>query len=115
VVIEGTIPGGFQAASDVLARDGYLYFRGTDDAVWRVNATCPSESTNYGGPRVVAAQSNVFPADDGYLYFRGTCQRGDLPPDRGRRGIQRRDDAVCRVRASGPDASSAQPPAPPPH
>src|ERR1700684_1412913 len=71
MIIEGTNPGGFTTSSDVLARDGYLYFRGTDNAVWRVNATNPSDCTNFGGPSALSTQSNVYPADDGHIYFCG--------------------------------------------
>ncbi len=59
MIIESSNPGGFTTLSDVLVRAGYLYFRGTDNAVWRVNATSPADCTNFGGPGVVAAQSRV--------------------------------------------------------
>jgi len=72
MIIEGTNPGGFATLSDVLIRAGYMHFRGTDNAVWRVNASNPSDCTNFGGPGALSAASNVYPADDGYLYFRGT-------------------------------------------
>jgi predicted alpha-1,6-mannanase (GH76 family) len=71
MIIEGSNPGGFTTLSDVLVRDGYLYFRGTDNAVWRVNATNPSDCTNFGGPGALSTQSNVYPADDGHIYFCG--------------------------------------------
>jgi len=71
MIIEGTNPGGFTTLSDVLCRAGYLYFRGTDNAVWRVNATNPSDCTNFGGPSALSTQSNVYPADDGHIYFCG--------------------------------------------
>jgi predicted alpha-1,6-mannanase (GH76 family) len=123
MMIGGTRPGGFQTLSDVYAADGYMYFRGTDDAVWRVNATDPGDSTNFGGPAVVCATSSVFPADDGYLYFR---DRGNKvrrlnpahPRDRGNPGrfealsgifaaggymyFRGTDDAVWRVNATEP-------------
>jgi predicted alpha-1,6-mannanase (GH76 family) len=85
MIIAGTCPGRFQTLSDVLAADGYMYFQGTDHAVWRVSTTNPADNTNYGGPEVVNTWSNVFPADDGYLYFRG------------------RDNQVWRLNATDPE------------
>jgi predicted alpha-1,6-mannanase (GH76 family) len=123
MMIEGTNPGSFRALSAVLSKNGYLYFRGTDNAVWRVNGTNPSDNTNFGGPNVVSARSIVFPADDGYLYFRGldnTVWRLNLanPGDRGTPGNFRThsgvyardgymyfrgtDNAVWRVNAATP-------------
>ena len=65
-------PNGFTTLSDVLVGDdGYMYFRGTDNAVWRVNPMNAAENTNFGGPGVIATQSNVV-AVGGYMYLRGT-------------------------------------------
>jgi predicted alpha-1,6-mannanase (GH76 family) len=72
MIIEGTNPGGFATLSDVQVRAGYMYFRGTDNAVWRVNATNPGDCTNFGGPGVISTRSNVYPADDEHIYFCGT-------------------------------------------
>jgi hypothetical protein len=82
--------GGFTTWSDVLVGDdGYLYFRGTDNAVWRVNPSNPADNTNFGGPGVIATQSNVV-AVGGYMYLRGT------------------DDAVWRVNIHNPDPNHPQ-------
>jgi hypothetical protein len=80
--------GGFTTWSDVLVGDdGYLYFRGTDNAVWRVNPMNAAENTNFGGPDVIATQSNVV-AVGGYMYLRGT------------------DDKVWRVNIHNPDPNN---------
>jgi hypothetical protein len=82
--------GGFTTWSDVLVGDdGYLYFRGTDNAVWRVNPSNPADNTNFGGPGVIATQSNVV-AVGGYMYLRGT------------------DDTVWRVNIHNPDPNHPQ-------
>jgi hypothetical protein len=67
MIIEGTNPGGFTTLSDIMVRDGYMYFRGTDNSVWRVNATDPNDKRDFGGPAVVSTESNVYPADDGHI------------------------------------------------
>jgi len=72
MIIEGTNPGGFATSSDVLVQAGYMYFRGTDNAVWRVNAANPGDCANFGGPATISTRSNVCPADDGHIYFCGT-------------------------------------------
>jgi predicted alpha-1,6-mannanase (GH76 family) len=46
-----------------------MYFRGTDDKVWKVNPLNPNDNSNPGGFKT---KSNVFVANDGYMYFRGT-------------------------------------------
>ena len=64
----------FETQSDVLVADGYMYFQGTDQAVWRVNANLADaifDYNNFGGPSRIKTQSNVFPTD-GFMYFRGT-------------------------------------------
>jgi hypothetical protein len=81
-------PNGFTTLSDVLiGDDGYMYFRGTDKAVWRVNPYNPTDCTNFGGPNVIATQSNVV-ATGGYMYLRGT------------------DDKVWRVNIHNPDPNN---------
>jgi len=64
----------FKAQSDILVADGYMYFQGTDQAIWRVNVNLTDaifDYNNFGGPNRIKTKSNVFPSD-GYLYFRGT-------------------------------------------
>jgi Chitinase class I len=81
-------PGGFTTLSDVLiGDDNYMYFRGTDNAVWRVNPSNPADNTNFGGPGVIATQSNVV-ASGGFMYLQGT------------------DDKVWRVTIANPDPSN---------
>ncbi len=94
----GTNPHGFKTQSNVfVAADGYMYFRGTDDKVWRVK-TDGTDSSNPGGFKT---HSDVLVAADGYMYFRGTddkvwrvkCRRRRLhvfPRDR-RQGLAGED------------------------
>src|SRR5258708_9782656 len=56
-----------------------MYFRGTDDKVWRVK----TDGTDASNPKGFKTQSDVFGAADGYMYFRGT------------------DDKVWRVKTDG--------------
>jgi hypothetical protein len=75
----------FKTHSDVLvAADGFMYFRGTDDKVWRVS-TDEKVSSNPGGFKT---HSDVFVAADGFMYFRGT------------------DDKVWRVSTDGSVSSN---------
>ena len=72
MIIWGTNPQGFKTNSDVfVAGDGYMYFQGTDQAVWRVNAADASDSNNFGGSGVIKTRSNVFVAGNS-MFFRGT-------------------------------------------
>jgi hypothetical protein len=77
--------GKFKTHSNVFAAaDGFMYFRGTDDKVWRVS-TDQKISSNPGGFKT---QSDVFVAADGFMYFRGT------------------DDKVWRVSTDGSVATN---------
>jgi hypothetical protein len=70
--LEGSNIGGFKTNSDVLVAGPYMYFQGTDQAVWKVAFGNPmSERNNFGGPDRIKTKSNVF-YDDGFVYFRGT-------------------------------------------
>ena len=52
--------------------EDYIYFQGTDHAVWRVNIVYPTtDNNNFGGPNRIKTQSNVYAISD-YMYFRGT-------------------------------------------
>jgi len=74
-MIEGFNPGGLKTQSNIFVTpDGYMYFQGTDHAVWRVNVADASDPTNFGGPTTIKTQSNIFVGPDGYLYFQGTDQ-----------------------------------------
>src|SRR5258708_12776200 len=61
-----------------------MYFRGTDDKVWRVK----TDGTDASNPHGFKTQSDVLVAADGYMYFRGP------------------DDKAWRVRTYGNDASN---------
>ncbi len=72
MMIQGFHVGDFNTNSDVFVADGYMYFQGTDQAVWRVSAENPMiDRNNFGGPKKIKTQSNIFVAD-GFMYFRGT-------------------------------------------
>jgi predicted alpha-1,6-mannanase (GH76 family) len=72
LIIEGINPGQLKTQSDVfIAADGYMYFQGTDQAVWRVNSADSSDRTNFGGPAKIKTKSNIFVADS-RMFFRGT-------------------------------------------
>jgi hypothetical protein len=93
-------PNGFTTWSDVLVGDdGYLYFRGTDNAVWRVHPLNPADNTNFGGPGVIATQSNVV-AVGGYMYLRGTDDNSSLP--------YAHNGKVWRVNMHNPDPNNPQ-------
>ncbi len=75
MMIEGFNPGGLKTQSNIfVAPDGYMYFQGTDHAVWRVNIADASDRTNFGGPNTIKTQSNICVGPDGYMYFQGTDQ-----------------------------------------
>jgi len=70
--LEGSNIGLFKTNSNIMVSDGYMYFQGTDQAVWRVSiAAAMFDNNNFGGPSKIKTKSNVFPAN-GYMYFRGT-------------------------------------------
>ena len=48
--------------------DGYIYFQGTDDKLWKV-PTSGSGGVNLGGYKT---NSTPWVAADGYVYFQGT-------------------------------------------
>src|SRR5258707_11653268 len=61
-------PGGFKTHSDVLvAADGYMYFRGTDDKVWRVKA----HGTDASNPGVFKTDTDELVPAHGYIDFPG--------------------------------------------
>ena len=72
LIIEGINPSQLKTQSDVfVANDGYMYFQGTDQAVWRVNAADSSDRTNFGGPDKIKTKSDIFVAGN-WMFFRGT-------------------------------------------
>jgi hypothetical protein len=70
--LEGSNIGDFKTNSEVFVASTYMYFQGTDQAVWKVAFGSPmSDRNNFGGPDRIKTKSNVF-YDDGFVYFRGT-------------------------------------------
>ena len=85
MIIGGTNPNAFKTLSDVfVAADGYMYFRGTDDTLWRSK----TDGTDGSNPNGFKTLSDVFVAADGYMYFRGT------------------DDTLWRSKTDGTDGSN---------
>ena len=63
----GSNPGGFTTHSDVYVSNDHMYFRGTDDKVWRVR----TDGTGGSNPGGFTTHSNVQVFGDS-MYFRGT-------------------------------------------
>jgi hypothetical protein len=65
----GTVLGGFATNSTpFVAADGFVYFQGTDNTVWKVDKSSGS-GTTLGGFK---ANSMPYAATDGFVYFQGT-------------------------------------------
>lgn len=72
MIIESSNVGGFKTNSDVFVVDAYMYFQGTDQAVWRVAVgDSLTDRNNFGGPDRIKTKSNGF-FSGGFMYFRGT-------------------------------------------
>ncbi len=66
MIIEGFNSGGLKTQSNIfVANDGYMYFQGTDHAVWRVNVADSSDRTNFGGRHARGRRGAVRRAVDG--------------------------------------------------
>ena len=67
----GTVLGGFATNSTpFVGADGFVYFQGTDNTVWKVDKSSGS-GTKLGGYK---ANSMPYAATDGFVYFEGTRQ-----------------------------------------